>query len=168
MSRFSILFVALALALLAGGGTCEAPPPWRSLVGTFANASFGPDTKLGAEALHDVDVVFSVDAAQPLSREPLPVRGVVCVTDRAGLGLGGVYNLDPERSTWAGSDYGGARLDLVATAPDGRTVEIDQAFMSHRHPDRLDDAILTFTASSGTRHVFRFEDFLVSAALACP
>lgn len=166
-ARATRLVLLLTPILMAG--TCSEPPPWRDVSGTWINGSFGPDRGLGADpndAL-DLDLVVVIEAAVPTDRTPLPVSGRVCVIDRAGLGADGVYMLDPSVSTWAGADYGGARLDLVARSADGRTLTIAQAHMANARPDSLDNSIITWRPTSGPSSTFSFEAFERSAKVDC-
>lgn len=166
----------VTLGLLGLGGTCQAPPPWHDVSGTWVavSADDGQSVALerpggGSEEAH-VGLVLALESTVPEDREPLPVEGWVCVSADAGLGLAGTYELDPGASAWAGSDYGGARLDVVARADDGRVVEVAQAFMVNSSPEELENAIITFTdperAALGT---IRFEGFRrADAAVRCP
>lgn len=161
----------LALGAFTCAGTCSEPPPYRNVSGSWVNATWGPAARVEVEGrgLLDVDVALRLGADVPRDRTPLPVTGTVCVIESGGLGLNGTYVLDPEGSTWAGSDYGGARLDLVARATDGRRIAISQAFMSNPSPDHLENAILAFTAADGSpAGSIRFEGFDRSTAAACP
>jgi len=160
----------VTLGAFASGGTCSEPPPWHGLGGSWANASWGPTATVEIDgAALDVDVAMTLTAATPLDRSPLPVTGTVCVIEAAGRGLAGTYAVDPTTSTWAGSDYGGARLDLQARADDGRRVSISQAFMSNASPDRLDNSILSFAAADGSATgTISFEDFVQRGDVACP
>lgn len=163
------LLLAVGLAPMLFAGTCSEPPPWRDVSGTWINQSFGPERGLGADpndAL-DLDLVLVIEAAVPTDRTPLPVSGRVCVIDRAGLGADGVYTLDPKASTWAGADYGGARLDLVAHSADGRTLTIAQAHMANARPDSLDHSIITWRLTSGSSATFSFEGLERSAEAGC-
>ena len=158
-----------ALAAFALGGTCTEPPPWHAVSGTWVNASTGP-APLGrnADIVADIDLVMVVSSAVPLDRTPLPVTGQVCVEDRSNLGFGGTYVLDPAQSTWAGADYGGARLDLIARRSDGASLTIAQAHMANRTPTQLSNAILTFQLlNENRRFVFSFEDWRGDANAAC-
>lgn len=177
MARWSDVTVALigvALGVGGFGGTCSEPPPWHDVSGTWVNASWGPGTvtlERGAagDRVVDLDVAMSVASAVPTDRSPLPVQGAVCVSEDAGLGLAGTYTIDPARSTWAGSDYGGARMDLTARASDGRTLEISQAFMHNASPGALDNSIWAFAGADGASlGGVRFEDFQRSAEVRCP
>lgn len=167
--------VAAMIGTTGLGGTCSEPPPWHDVSGTWVNASWGAEGKVtlgrsghGDEVV-DVDVAMSVTSALPTDRIPLAVRGAVCVIEGAGLGLAGTYTIDPARSTWAGSDYGGARMDIEARASDGRVVGISQAFMHNASPDALDNSIWAFTAADGASlGAVRFEDFTRSAEVHCP
>lgn len=167
LSRIVLTF---ALAPLLGGGTCSEAPPWRDVSGTWVNESFGPERGLGTDpvAARDLDLVVVIQAAVPSDRAPLPVTGRVCVIDRAGLGAEGTYTLDPAASTWAGADYGGARLDLVAVTPDGRTLTLSQAHMANAAPDALTNAIITWRASAGPTSTFSFEGLRRSNEATCP
>jgi len=162
----------LALGALGVGGTCSESPPYHDLSGSWVNDSWGaPTVELeGRDALEvDVDLAMAITAAVPQDRTPLPVEGAVCVSEHAGLGLAGRYVLDPAASTWAGADYGGARLDLVARAADGRRLSIAQAFMHNASPDALGNAILGFTTAAGApAGVIRFEGFRRSTEGTCP
>ncbi len=162
--------IALGLTPLLVGGTCSDPLPWHDVSGTWVNASFGPDKGLGSDptTARDLDLVIVLEAAVPLDRVPLPVTGRVCVIDRAGLGATGTYRLDPAASTWAGADYGGARLDLVGTASDGRTLTISQAHMANASPDALNNASITWTTVAGPVSTFSFEGLRRSADASCP
>ncbi|MCB9733423.1 MAG: hypothetical protein H6745_12525 [Deltaproteobacteria bacterium] len=97
-------------------------------------------------------------------------RGIlVCVVDRAGLGAGGTYVIDAALSRGAGADYGGARLDLVARAADGREIEIAQAHQAASRPDVLTSAIITLRPRAGDAGaVFRFEDLRREPGASCP
>lgn len=164
-SRLVLLLTPVLMA-----GTCSEPPPWRDASGTWINQSFGPERGLGADPNHarDLDLVLVLEAAVPTDRTPLPVSGRVCVIDRAGLGADGVYTLDPSASTWAGADYGGARLDLVAHSADGRTLTIAQAHMANASPDSLDNSIITWRPTSGSTETFSFEGLQRSPETICP
>lgn len=165
-ARIGVAVGLVGWAIAAGGGTCEEPPPWHDVSGAWVNASWGP-ARVMVEGVGeaDVDVGLIVEAATPTDRRPNPVRGEVCVRDGAALGIAGVYAIDEASSTWAGSDYGGARLDVVARHADGRVIEVTQAFMHNASPERLDNAILIVSGADGaTRAVMRFEDFRRDAA----
>jgi len=170
---------AALIGMLVGasglGGTCSEPPPWHDVSGTWVNATWGPEGTVTLErqgqqgVVADLDVAMSVTSTVPVDRTPLPVQGAVCVAESSGLGLAGTYTIDPAASTWVGSDYGGARMDLVARASDGRVVEIDQAFMHNASPGKLDNAILVFKAADGAAlGIVRFEDFGRSSEVRCP
>jgi len=165
-----LTLIAVGLTPLLGGGTCSEPPPWHDVSGTWVNASFGPDQVLGSDptTARDLDLVVVLEAALPLDRVPLPVTGRVCVIDRAGLGAQGSYGIDPAASTWAGADYGGARLDLVASAPDGRRLTLSQAHMANASPDALDNAVITWKPVAGPTSTFSFEGLRRSADASCP
>lgn len=167
-ARATRLVILLTPVLMAG--TCSEPPPWRDVSGTWVNTSFGPERGLGSDPAQgeDLDLVLVIEAAVPTDRTPLPVTGRVCVIDRAGLGAEGVYALDPSASTWAGADYGGARLDLVARAPDGRTLAIAQAHMANADPDRLENSIITWRPTAGPGATFSFEALERSTLASCP
>ncbi len=164
------------LALLALGGTCSAPPPWHDVSGAWVAVSGDDGLAVtverpgGGSVEADVSLVMILESSTPEDREPLPVEGWVCVREDAGLGVAGSYQIDPDASTWAGSDYGGARLDAVARAGDGRVVEVVQGFMVNSSPDELDNAIITFTDLQGVPlGTIRFEDFRrTDAAVSCP
>lgn len=162
--------LALLLTPFLMAGTCSEPPPWRDVSGTWINTSFGPERGLGSDPAEaeDLDLVLVIEAAVPTDRTPLPVTGRVCVIDRAGLCAEGVYTLDRSASTWAGADYGGARLDLVARAPDGRTLLIAQAHMANARPDSLDNSIITWRPTAGPGATFSFEALERSTGAACP
>lgn len=168
-SAFATRLVLLLTPILMAG-TCSEPPPWRDVSGTWINQSFGPERGLGADPNNalDLDLVLVIEAGVLVDRTPLPVSGRVCVLDRAGLGADGVYTLDPSASTWAGADYGGARLDLVARVPDGRTLLIAQAHMANARPDRLDNSIITWRPTAEPGATFSFEALERSTGAACP
>lgn len=170
--------LALALGMLGLGGTCSEPPPWHDVSGTWVNATWGAggadrtvtlSRGAAGEQVVDLDVAMSITSTVPKDRTPLPVQGTVCVTESAGLGLAGTYLIDAADSTWGGSDYGGARLDIEARASDGRRVVIAQGFMHNASPAELDNAIISFTAANGNAlGTVSFEDFARSAAASCP
>lgn len=168
-SAFATRLVLLLTPILMAG-TCSEPPPWRDVSGTWINQSFGPERGLGADPNNalDLDLVLVIEADVPTDRTPLPVSGHVCVIDRAGLGADGVYTLDPSASTWAGADYGGARLDLVAHSADGRTLTIAQAHMANADADSLDNSIVNWRPTSGSSSTFSFEGFQRSPETICP
>ncbi len=170
MRRLPLALALVTLAAVLGAGTCSDPPPWHGLGGSWVNDSWGPGATVAiGDVAVDVDIAMTLAAATPEDRSPLPVTGTVCVLETAGLALAGSYAVDATRSTWAGSDYGGARLDLSARAGDGRRVEVAQAFMSSASPDRLGGAILTFIAADGNpTGTIRFEGFVQRGAIACP
>jgi hypothetical protein len=162
--------IPIAFTPLLLGGTCSEAAGWRDVSGTWVNTSFGPERGLGSDpaAARDLDLVLVLEAAVPTDRTPRPVSGRVCVIDRAGLGADGTYTLDPNASTWAGADYGGARLDLVATAADGRTLKIAQAHMANATPDTLDNSIITWRPTTGPASTFSFEQLERSGNAPCP
>lgn len=174
-SGLKAVVAAGVIAAMGIGGTCSEPPPWHDVSGTWVNASWGTEGKVtlarsgqGDEGV-DVDVAMSVTSALPTDRTPLPVQGTVCVIEGAGLGLAGTYTIDPAHSTWAGSDYGGARMDIEARASDGRVIGISQAFMHNASPDKLDNSIWAFAAADGVSlGAVRFEDFIRSVEVRCP
>jgi hypothetical protein len=137
--------------------------------GTWANATWGPEGAIAGDdgAPVDVDVAFTVAATRPTTRGSYPVSGTLCVRD-ARHGMSGTYTIDAATSTYVGSDHGGARLDLVARASDGRTVEVTQAFMANRTPARLDNAIIVLHTRDGARVRLAFEAFVRRADLGCP
>lgn len=164
-----LLIPAGAAALL--GGTCSAPPPYHDLSGTWVNATWGPGAEVALEGHGpvDLDLALTVEAPLPDRRGPVAVTGVACVGGADGRWASGVYVIDPAESTYSGADYGGARLDLVAVATDGRRVEITQAFMHNARPDGLDGAIIALVGPSGApREVFRFEGFRRAPEVSCP
>jgi hypothetical protein len=170
-STRALLVTCLGAAGL--GGTCSEPPPYHDVSGGWVNQSWGPDKTVALEGgpegtrQVDVDVAMRLGAAVPKDRTPLPVEGTICISEQAGLG--GTYAIDPATSTWAGADYGGARLDASARASDGRRVSIAQAHMYNASPDQLDNAILSFTAADGTSlGTIRFEGFRRDASVSCP
>jgi len=158
------------VALLAIGGTCSDPPPYRDVSGIWANATWGPGaamTSSAGEAL-DLDIAMDLRAPVPQKRGSVPVTGSVCIRDPK-LGLSGTYTIDAATSTWTGSDYGGTRLDLAARTADGRSLGITQAFMHNSSPDKLDDANIELRAAGeGPKVSFRFEGFVRRADLSCP
>lgn len=174
-TRMVAALIGMVLGASGLGGTCSEPPPWHGVSGTWVNATWGPEGTVTLErqgqqgVVVDLDVAMSVTSTVPVDRTPLPVQGAVCVSESSGLGLAGTYTIDPAASTWVGSDYGGARMDVVARASDGRIVEIDQAFMHNASPDKLDNAIFAFKGADGaTLGIVRFEDFRRSADAICP
>ena len=76
--------------------------------------------------------------------------------------------IDPATSTYEGSDYGGARLDLKAKAQDGRTVEVTQAFMTNASPESLGNAIILLKPLDGKSVRLAFEDFRRRTDVTCP
>lgn len=174
LTRLGSRLAAMALGTSALGGTCSEAPPWHDVSGTWVNASWGPEGKVtlersGANAPVDLDVAMAVTSALPTDRTPLPVEGTVCVKEAEGLGLAGTYVIDAARSTWAGSDYGGARLDIVARTSDGRVIEVQQAFMYNARPDVLADAVWVFrSATAEALGAVRFEGLRKDAAVSCP
>ena len=175
MRRLAAAGVA-ALGVLGFGGTCSAPPPWHDVSGSWVAASSDDDVAVtferggGGSVEADIGVVMVLESTVPEDRGPLPVEGWVCVSEDIELGVAGSYSIDPEVSTWAGSDYGGARLDGVARAGYGQLVEVAQAFMVNSSPDELENAIITFAAPGGDAlGTVRFEDFRrADAAVRCP
>lgn len=164
--------LCVGLGVVTFGGTCSEPPPYHDLSGGWVCGSWGA-AKVALEGAGqgdpvDIDVGLALSSAVPRGRSPERVTGTVCVVEHAGLGLAGTYTLDPAASLWAGSDYGAARLDLVARAPDGRHVSISQAFMPNASPDHLENAILVFATSSGSpAGTIRFEGFDRRAGPVC-
>lgn len=171
-------WLALGLGALGLGGTCSEPPPWHDVSGTWVNATWGAggtdrtvtlSRGTAGEQVVDLDVAMSITSTVPKDRTLLPVQGVVCVIESAGLGLGGTYVIEAEGSTWGGSDYGGARLDIEARASDGRRITIAQGFMHNSAPAELDNAIISFAAADGTAlGTVSFEDFDKSSTVSCP
>lgn len=162
-----LALVLLALSLI--GGTCSKPPPYHDVSGTWVVDSWGPGATMKADNEDvDFDVAITVQAPVPKQRGPVPVSGTVCVRDPK-LGMSGNYTVDASKSVYEGSDYGGARLDLVAVAPDGRTIQIDQAFMTNASPSKLAGAILHATQPGPAKKIsFRFVDFTRRSDVTCP
>jgi hypothetical protein len=169
MHRLHYLGVSI-VALVAIGGTCSDPPPYRDVSGIWANATWGPGAVMtsGAGEALDIDIAMDLRAAVPQKRGSVPVTGSVCIRDPK-LGLSGTNEIDAATSTWTGSDYGGTRLDLAARAADGRSLDIKQAFMHNSSPDKLGDAIVELKpAGEGPKATFSFEGFARRADVTCP
>ena len=71
----------VTLGLLGLGGTCQAPPPWHDVSGTWVavSADDGQSVALerpggGSEEAH-VGLVLALESTVPEDREPLPVEG---------------------------------------------------------------------------------------------
>ncbi len=162
-------YLVTVFATLSLGGTCGKPRPYHDVSGTWANASFGPSAALKSDdgASVDLDVSFTVKAAVPQDRKPLPVTGTICVRDPSGA-LSGTYEVDATASTWTGADYGGARLDIKARAPDGRVATISQAHMPNSSPDKLGSSIIAIETIEGKSLRYPFEDFRRRTDVTCP
>jgi hypothetical protein len=159
-----VIFAALSL-----GGTCGKARPYHDVSGTWANASFGPSAALKSDdgASVDLDVSFTVKAAVPQDRKPLPVTGTLCIRDPSSA-MSGAYEIDATASTWTGADYGGARLDIKARTPDGRAATISQAHMPNGSPDKLGSSIIVIETREGKTLRYPFEDFRRRTDVTCP
>ncbi|MFW5741179.1 MAG: hypothetical protein ACOC1F_12515 [Myxococcota bacterium] len=151
-------------ALSCVGGTCSEPP-YRDVSGTWVLDGQGTATLAPGGEKVDLHVAMAIRAPVPKKRGPVPMTGTVCIHDPKGA-LTGKYLIDPAASEYYGSDYGGARVDLVAKAADGRTVKIAQAFMENRSPNKLGGSLIT-VSSPAKRASIKFVDFS-RGNVSCP